>query len=40
MQAILETERLRLRPFDAERDAEPILVLVNDPGFSGLVRRG
>jgi RimJ/RimL family protein N-acetyltransferase len=41
MQATLDTERLRLRPLDAQRDAEPMLALVNDPGFlSGIGERG
>lgn len=30
---LIESERLRLRPIDAERDAADMLSLLNDPGF-------
>ncbi|KAB7762913.1 GNAT family N-acetyltransferase [Xanthomonas maliensis] len=41
MSVILETTRLRLRLLDPERDAEAMLVLVNDPAFiAGINDRG
>ncbi len=41
MDTIIETPRLRLRALEAERDAEAMLALVNDPGFlRGIGDRG
>ncbi|KHM92235.1 GNAT family N-acetyltransferase [Xanthomonas vesicatoria] len=38
---VIETPRLRLRTLDPERDADAVLVLVNDPGFiAGINDRG
>ncbi|WP_260286976.1 GNAT family N-acetyltransferase [Xanthomonas sp. 3058] len=38
---VIETPRLRLRTLDPERDADAMLVLVNDPGFiAGINDRG
>ncbi|KLD71063.1 acetyltransferase [Xanthomonas pisi DSM 18956] len=41
MTVVIETPRLRLRLLDPERDADAVLVLVNDPGFiAGINDRG
>ncbi|WP_349656417.1 GNAT family N-acetyltransferase [Xanthomonas sp. 10-10] len=41
MTVVIETPRLRLRTLDAERDADAMLALVNDPGFiAGINDRG
>ena len=38
---VLETPRLRLRPFDPGRDADAMLALLNEPAFlQGIGDRG
>ncbi|GHH57884.1 MULTISPECIES: GNAT family N-acetyltransferase [Gammaproteobacteria] len=41
MPVVIETERLRLRELEPERDAAAMLVLLNEPGFiRGIADRG